>query len=206
MTKTIFVAALPVFGLVAACSSSSTPNAGFSCDVSGGPVTGTPDTHCGTTVQPVSEASCFVDASAPDDASMTMDAGDDGGSDNGGFGATLLNDEGDDDDCKYHVKWSATPICTGGDVFFTVAITIKATSQPLTRAPVTPEVFLSDTHPAPSTHPASAETSTKGTYTVGPVRFDKPGQWTVRFHFNEQCSDVLPDSPHGHAAFFVNVP
>ena len=33
-----------------------------------------------------------------------------------------------------------------------------------------------------------------------------PGKWTVRFHFNEICCDVNSDSPHGHAAFFVNVP
>jgi hypothetical protein len=153
----------------------------------------------------VSEASCFVDAAAADDAA-SGDASADGGADNGGFGPTMFNAEADDDDCKYHVKWSATPICTGGDVFFTVTIAIKATSQPLTGAPVTPEVFLSETHPAPSSHPTSTETSTKGTYTVGPVRFDKSGQWTVRFHFNEQCTDVVPDSPHGHAAFFVSVP
>ena len=26
------------------------------------------------------------------------------------YGATMFNAEGDDDDCKYHVKWTATPI------------------------------------------------------------------------------------------------
>jgi hypothetical protein len=45
-----------------------------------------------------------------------------------------------------------------------------------------------------------------GTYVTSPVTFDAPGEWTIRFHFFEQCADVLPSSPHGHAAFFVNVP
>jgi hypothetical protein len=28
----------------------------------------------------------------------------------------------------------------------------------------------------------------------------------VRFHFYEDCLDLLPDSPHGHAAYFIDVP
>ena len=45
-----------------------------------------------------------------------------------------------------------------------------------------------------------------GTYTIRPVVFDEAGDWTVRFHFNELCCDVVPDSPHGHAAFHIHVP
>jgi hypothetical protein len=37
------------------------------------------------------------------------------------------------------------------------------------------------------------------------VRFDASGKWTVRFHFSADCADAV-DSPHGHVAFFVNVP
>jgi hypothetical protein len=44
-----------------------------------------------------------------------------------------------------------------------------------------------------------------GTYRVGPILFDKPGRWVVRFHFFETCFDA-PDSPHGHAAFYIQVP
>ena len=44
-----------------------------------------------------------------------------------------------------------------------------------------------------------------GTYT-GRIVFDEAGEWTVRFHFNENCLDVLPDSPHGHAAFHLTLP
>ena len=45
-----------------------------------------------------------------------------------------------------------------------------------------------------------------GVYKVGPIYFQKGGKWVVRFHFNECCSDDPADSPHGHAAFLVNVP
>jgi hypothetical protein len=45
-----------------------------------------------------------------------------------------------------------------------------------------------------------------GWYEVGPINFPDPGMWSVRFHFNENCNDELPDSPHGHAAFWVTVP
>ena len=65
--------------------------------------------------------------------------------------------------------------------------------------------FLSDVHPAPNTD-AKATATSAGTYTVGPIRFDAAGTWTVRFHVSEECTDVAEDSPHGHAAFFVRVP
>jgi hypothetical protein len=45
-----------------------------------------------------------------------------------------------------------------------------------------------------------------GVYVVGPVVFDKSGDWVFRFHFNEECLDVSPESPHGHAAFHITVP
>jgi hypothetical protein len=45
-----------------------------------------------------------------------------------------------------------------------------------------------------------------GAYTIGPVVFDQPGLWTIRFHLHENCADLLPDSPHGHAAYYINVP
>ena len=41
--------------------------------------------------------------------------------------------------------------------------------------------------PSPSVAP--------GTYVVGPVVFDQPGNWVFRFHFNEECLDVVPESP-----------
>ena len=39
-----------------------------------------------------------------------------------------------------------------------------------------------------------------------PVKFDKPGQWTVKFHIHEECLDNDEASQHGHVSFFINVP
>ena len=122
------------------------------------------------------------------------------------YGDTLSNGEGDDDDCKYHVKWSGAAIRQGGDVAFTVTVTTKSDGKPAVGTPIRAEVYLNDTHPGPNTNQKSVETSTPGTFTVGPVRFDASGKWTVRWHFHEECSDLLDDSPHGHIAFFVQVP
>ena len=46
------------------------------------------------------------------------------------------------------------------------------------------EAFLDDTHPSLNVEQTSNET-TPGTYTVGPVRFDVSGKWTVRFHIHD---------------------
>jgi hypothetical protein len=63
---------------------------------------------------------------------------------------------------------------------------------------------LGDTHSAQST--GSTTEGPPGTYTIGPVLFDEPGKWTVRFHIHEECTDLSNESQHGHAAFFVDVP
>ena len=224
MKKSLF--ALVPIGICIACSDNTTSNpADAGSDVktdapsnddggpAGGPVSGAVDTHCtgdaGPITQSVSNSSCHPDAGPPDDA----------GADDGGapaYGDTLFNAEGDDDDCKYHLKWTATPIRQGTDVTFTVTVTTKdgtpAPVRPLAEEgsggyyPIRLEVFLNDTHPAPNTKQTSTETSTPGTYTAGPVRFDASGKWTVRFHIHEVCEDTLPDSPHGHGAFYVQVP
>jgi len=77
--------------MLAACSSGKT----------GGPVAGAQDTHCtaadgGSIVQPTSQASCSI---ASDGGTTTPDYGD-----------TRYNAESDDDDCKYHVKWTSSAI------------------------------------------------------------------------------------------------
>jgi hypothetical protein len=123
------------------------------------------------------------------------------------YGTTMYNQEGCDDDCKYHVAWASTPIIQNQNVWFTVSA-FKLADLSAMNSPsmyVEAEVYLSSTHPAPN----SGQTTTNpfpGTYVIGPVVFDAPGQWTVRFHWNENCVDILPDSPHGHSAFYVNVP
>jgi hypothetical protein len=130
--------------------------------------------------------------------------------------------EGDDDDCKYHVSWTSTPICEGsGGVEFTVTAVKQTDGTPVTGggmymmeaftttpadAGTTPGCDDASLHPSPTTDASMTETAAgTGVYKVNMV-FDTKGQWTIRFHFHEECADILPTSPHGHAAFFVTVP
>ena len=165
--------------LVAACSSSG----------GGGPVEGPADTHCGSTAQVVDPAVCTATGTAPEAHEHSV----------------LYNAEGDDDACKYHVKWSATDIGQGDDATFTVVVTAKADGKPVTGADTYVEAFLNATHPAPNTDAKTTE-GPDGTYTIGPIRFDEAGQWTVRFHFFDECTEVDEASPHSHVAFYVSVP
>jgi hypothetical protein len=178
------------------CSSSSTnPTSAASCSTPGGSVSGTADSHCGSTVLIVDPNVC---ASVSD--TLVTDAG----ADTTEYGDTLFNAEGDDDDCKYHVSWSSTAICENANVTFSLKVTTKANGSAVTGADPNLEVFLNDTHPGQVSNQATQET-TPGNYTIGPVQFDAKGQWTVRFHlFPTGCDQ--PTSPHGHAAFYVNVP
>ncbi len=160
----------------------------------GGPVSGLLDTHCtlpdgGMQVQPTNQTSCQLGGDAG-----TID-----------YGQTMFNAEADDDDCKYHLKFTTSPVYENTDVNFTVTATKKSEGAPATGANLDAEVYLDSTHPAPNSNQHTTE-SPPATYTVGPIRFDKAGQWTVRFHLFEQCLDTVPDSPHGHAAFFIAVP
>jgi len=157
-------------------------------------VSGLLDTHCtlpdgGMQAQPTNLASCQVGGDAG-----TID-----------YGQTMFNAEADDDDCKYHLKFTTSPVYENTDVGFTVTATKKSDGAPATGANLDAEVYLDSTHPAPNSNQHTTE-SPPATYTVGPIRFDKAGQWTVRFHLFEQCLDTVPDSPHGHAAFFIAVP
>ena len=206
-----------------ACSSGKSSQPGrttqaATCVTAGAATPGPTDSHCqlpdgGVTVQSTSQASCMVSPS-----------GDDGG---GGcrYGATEYGMASSDDDCKYDVSWTSTPICEQGSgaapapVIFTVTVTHKDDGTPLKGAGTQAEVFT--TTPGDWDAGDYCDTLSKhvddnnlfnamtegppGTY-VGPVYFDQPGQWTVRFHFFEVCLDGLADSPHGHAAFHITVP
>jgi hypothetical protein len=156
----------------------------------------------GLTTQSTSQSDCQF--RPPIDAPPLVDAGPDGPPESD-FGATMDNQSGNDDDCKYHVTWTATPIYENFNVSFNVVATVINTTTPVTGANIYAEVYLSDTHEAPPTAQTAVE-NPPGTYKVGPIQFDAPGQWTVRFHLFENCLDYADDSPHGHAAFFVNVP
>ncbi|HTO98110.1 MAG TPA: hypothetical protein VMK66_13765 [Myxococcales bacterium] len=159
-------------------------------------MSGPVDTHCtlpdgGTIAQEVNQASC---AGSGGDAGVAD------------YGDTLYNSEGDDDDCKYHVRFSNSDIEQNKDVNFTVVATVKAPpGGAATGANIIAEVFLNDTHPAPNSGQHVTE-SPPGTYNVGPIRFDAAGRWTVRFHLHEDCADEAEDSPHGHVAFYLDVP
>jgi len=178
---------LGTIAAVAACNSSNGPT--------GGVVTGALDQHCaladgGQQVQPTDPAACHPDGGMV----TTVD-----------YGSTKFNSESDDDDCKYHVKFTATTVQANQDVTFTAVATRKTDGAPAAGAKTSLEVFLSDTHPAPNSNQRSTE-GPPGTYRIGPVRFDAAGQWTTRFHLYEECSELLDTSPHGHVAFYIWVP
>ncbi|MDP9151623.1 MAG: hypothetical protein M3O36_17010 [Myxococcota bacterium] len=202
-----------------AAASDASVDTPSTCASPGAPTAGPKDGHCslpdgGSSVQSTRQASCTPDVGAP--------AGDDGGG--CAYGNTMFGSESDDDDCKYHVKWTSTPICAGSPgVVVTAVVTHKTADgspgQPLTGANAEIEAFTTSpgdwdaatfcdtmsTHPSPSGGLVPLAENPPGTYT-GSVVFDQPGQWTMRFHFFQQCTDVLPDSPHGHAAYHLAVP
>jgi hypothetical protein len=160
----------------------------------------------------VNPAACNGDAGAGDDGGATGDdgggggdAGDIGNCGDPGFGATMYGTSGADDDCKYDVSWVSDPICENQNVYFTVTVTYRSGHTPVTGANAQPDVVLNCNHLIPN-HPS--ETSPEispGVYKVGPIVFDQAGRWVFRLHFFETCNDT-PDSPHGHAAFYVDVP
>ena len=210
-----------VFPLAIACSKSGNsgggggdggePEAG-SCTSPGAATSGPQDNHCdtdaGPTIQVVDPAACHGEAAAGDGGATGDDGG--GAADAGclaGYGPTMFNQSGADDDCKYDLQWTSTPICEGQPVYFTVTAKYRVDGTPVTGANPRPDVVQDCVHPIPN-NPHVADPSPEispGVYTVGPVVFDKPGQWVFRFHFFEHCND-LPASPHGHAAFSVDVP
>jgi len=186
-----------VVPFVVACSNDTKPP---TCAAPGGPAAGAADSHCGATVVRVVPAAC-----TPPDAGTGADAGDtDGGTGGSTFGDTMFNNNGDDDDCKYHINWAATAICENIDVRFDVTISNKFDDTAVQGAHPSAEVFLNAQHPAPNSGQTFTEVGL-GTYKIGPIRFDQPGRWTVRFHMFENCHDS-ETSPHGHGAFFVDVP
>ncbi len=128
----------------------------------------------------------------------------------GEYSATQYAMKGTDDDCKYDVSWTSTDVCEGGDsgVYFTVTASTRTDGKPLTGANPYIEAVQSCLYPAPNPKsPAKTETTDlgNGSYKIGPIVFNRPGDWVVRFHFYGDCGDT-ETSPHGHAAFFVTVP
>jgi hypothetical protein len=217
MVKSFLALALTVAALAGAgCSSNN--SGGPVADSPSGAVIGPPDHHCvaddgGLSIQsigichtptpPANANTCevqfsdsTVDAAAP---ASDADAG------NGGYGPTMFGSAGNDDDCKYYVSWVSTPIKENVDTYFTVTALRLEDMQPALCASIIPDTALNPTHPPAGPPKPSVELS-PGVYKVGPIPFDAPGTWTVRFHLYEECDDGPDDSPHGHAAFYVQVP
>jgi hypothetical protein len=203
-----------VISFVAAGCGSSSPGTSSTAAVAGaadthcgpaGDVMATPVGICYTNDAPGSTASCEVEFQ-PDTGGGGDDGGapaDDGGA-GGGFGETLYNAQGFDDDCKYALAWTATPVSVNANVTFTVTVTRLSDGKPAHCAGVGAEAFIGNTPAVPTT--GAAEMGSSGKYSVGPIKFTQSGMWTVRFHLYEECSDSNEDSPHGHGAFYVNVP
>jgi hypothetical protein len=137
----------------------------------------------------------------------SADAGADGAVPMVDYGPPLYNNVGYDDDCKYKVSWTSTPIRKNEPVTFTVTVIGLDPAGPITGEGVDEiEAFMTvGVHVNPD-HDTTFKSKGAGVYEVGPVTFDESGSWTVRFHIFEDCSDAPADSPHGHAAFFIDVP
>jgi hypothetical protein len=196
-----------------------TPSVTASCSSPGAPASGPADEHCkGMTPQEVDGGACGF--SGAFDAGPSPDAGPPGpcGENGPDYGATMYGTEGDDDDCKYHVTYTYAPICENDGTYFIVtAHYLTRDNAPLEHACTYAELCYEKGENGTGSPPPNIDQrppvgdqivveGPPGTYTIGPVVFDESGEWTVRFHFNEICCDVLPNSPHGHAAFHINVP
>jgi hypothetical protein len=119
---------------------------------------------------------------------------------------TNVGRSSNDDDCKYMVSFTNGCVQKGGSgTTFRVTLTsLTQNMAPVPDAGAYIEAFLNENHPAGGN--SKTTVVMPGVYDIGPIVFDAPGKWTVRFHFFGDCSDVPEDSPHAHAAFFVNVP
>jgi hypothetical protein len=181
--------------LGAACSDDDGDADGGACVGGEGAVAGPADTHCGA------DDTQAIGACVP-----SAEAGEEEGEEE--EHPILRGREADDDDCKYHVRFENTCVAVGQPVTFTLSLTRKIDGDPGTGTnPAYPEIFLADdlAHISPS-NDITAREGPDGTYEIGPVIFDMPGRWVIRFHYFEDCSDVPEDSPHGHAAFYIDVP
>jgi hypothetical protein len=155
-------------------------------------VPGEADDHCaGVTPVVVNPASC----------SATPPAGGEPAEEN----PVHYNAESDDDDCKYHVSFTATPVRVNQDVTFKVTVTdLAGTKGPVSGAAVHLAGTLDDALAIANSDPKTTE-APAGTYTISPIRFPKAGRWVITYHLFEDCMD-LEDSPHGHASFYIDVP
>ena len=169
-------------------------------EATGGPVEGAFDPRCEGRAQPIDLAVCGAAPTlAP--ALRPLHTKHDGGA----YGNTQYNADGTDDDCKYRVQFTTTPVRRAAGVTFTVSLTAATSGKPVAGADPFIEAYL-DGEIAGLAEQVTEENA-PGQYTIGPVTFDRPGTWTVRFHFFGACEatgNAL--APVGHAAFYLRVP
>lgn len=189
--------------LAAGCSSSDAEDGTpATMSLTASPADGPADTHCSSDAGPIANrtdmAACTADA---DEDEHDHDA--DAAPPAHHHGVVSFGTEGNDDDCKYRVTYAVAPAGGPSQVNFDVTLETTVDDEPAPGATPHAEVFLDETHPAPNSGASFTETE-PGRYTIGPIQFDAPGRWTVRFHFFGSCSGAEL-SPHGHAAFYVDV-
>lgn len=188
------------------------------CSGKGGPVKGPDDDHCidskgDPIVQSIGECSTGAGEGGAGGAHGHEEAGAGGSHADEGHEEdeehpVLYGSHAADDDCKYDVAFTTTCVEVNKPVTFTLTLKELATGKAASGAkPASPEVFLADdpSHISPSINIKAPE-DPDGTYAIGPILFDRSGRWVIRFHYFETCSDVTEDSPHGHAAFYIDVP
>lgn len=169
----------------------------------GGPVVGTNEAHCenadGTPIeQAIGTCSTGADAAMGEEHEHEEEEEHE----------PFFGRESVDDNCKYRVSFQNTCVAVDRPVTFTLSLTRLFDGMPGAGAePSFPEVFLADdlTHISPSNDIRAEETS-PGVYEVGPIVFDRTGRWVIRFHYFDTCSALPVDSPHSHAAFYIDVP
>ncbi len=221
LPASLALGALLLSGVGVVACSSSTPSG-----PAGGFVSGANNEHCvasvyldaGSVIQ--ADAGQYVDA----DGNVVQEVGLCAPVPDGGiavYGNTNYGNQAADDDCKYNVTAAMVSIYENTNVTFVVTVTSRVDGGPVVGANALAEVFLCEgpsasNAPCPSVHPAPPSgqqpfESPPGTYNIGPIQFDAPGNadagyWTTRFHFFETCDDGPPQALHGHAAFYVDVP
>src|SRR5205085_3592127 len=91
-----------------------------------------------------------------------------------------FNGASDDDDCKYNVTFTTTPVVKNQNVTFNVTLTkLAQNNAPATGGDVTIESFLAEDlfHPIPNNGTKTSESPAgSGRYTVTPVKFDASGR------------------------------
>jgi len=199
----VFPLPFAVATLVATSGTGCSSSSNSVVDGGAGIVQGEADNHCmGMDPIVVSQASCHATAN-PDAGASSGD---------GGAMEELpvhFGSESDDDDCKYHASFTTTLVLVNTSVTFNVTVTHLAGGAPATMADVVLESYMKDNlfHVIPNNGTKTVETPAgSGKYVMKPIKFDQSGRWVVRFHFYETCDDILEDSPHGHVAFFYDVP